>query len=208
LSGGRAGLGVASNSNNEISVSPPGFSSIIEATIVAVQISGATGIGWHNQLNFDSGAAHWPYTDGKIYLNALATGRWVGNLTPPVSAGNIESVVITAKTGDHRLYINGSLIASSTSQSFGMGRGNARIGYGAYSGDGWGYVGTTFLLSVIPQLLPDAEARNLSANPWQLFAPERRVSYYLAASGIPTLSAATAVSITSTTATPRVTVTF
>ena len=42
----------------------------------------------------------------------------------------------------------------------------------------------------------------------QLFAPERRVSYFFPASGIPTLSAATAVSIGSTTATPRVTVTF
>lgn len=64
--------------------------------------------------------------------------------------------------------------------------------------------------AVIDTKVPDGVMRRVTGdkNPWQLFTPERRVSYFFPASGIPTLSAATAVSITSTTATPRVTVTF
>lgn len=64
--------------------------------------------------------------------------------------------------------------------------------------------------AVINTKVPDGVMRRVTAdkNPWQLFAPERRVTYFFPTSGIPTLSAATAVSIGSTTATPRVTVTF
>ncbi len=75
------------------------------------------------------------------------------------------------------------------------------------------YIGTAFEEPVYASALwnrslSSGEMASVSTNPWQLFAPERRVSYFFPASGIPTLSAATAVSITSTTATPRVTVTF
>lgn len=76
------------------------------------------------------------------------------------------------------------------------------------SGSSRAMTGGNALSFVWNRALSDAEVAEVSRNPWQLFAPERRVTYFFPASGIPTLSAATAVSIGSTTATPRVTLTF
>lgn len=54
----------------------------------------------------------------------------------------------------------------------------------------------------------DDEGRQWTLNPWQLFEPQRTWVPQGIAAGIPFLSAATLINITSTTATPRVTLTF
>lgn len=55
----------------------------------------------------------------------------------------------------------------------------------------------------------DAEAFSWSENPWQILSPLRPIIYsFSSASAAPALSAATVVDITSTSARPRVTVTF
>ena len=72
--------------------------------------------------------------------------------------------------------------------------------------------GSCEVAMVIPIIgaITDAEAISLSRNPWQIFAPlVRRYGFAAAAAaGVPFLSAAGASSITATTATPYVTVTF
>lgn len=70
--------------------------------------------------------------------------------------------------------------------------------------------GGNILFAAWARALSAAELRSLHANPWQLLnAPARRM-WGATASGpvIPTLSAATAIDITSTAARPRVTITF
>jgi hypothetical protein len=65
------------------------------------------------------------------------------------------------------------------------------------------------LIAFADRAVPNEYMRAATANPWQLFAPlPRRMWAPSAATGIPTLSAATVTAITATTATPRVTITF
>ena len=69
-----------------------------------------------------------------------------------------------------------------------------------------GWVGVSLIWD---RILTDAEIASLTENPWQIFAPRtQRILSPAAASAYPTLSAATLFNITSTTATPRVTLTF
>ena len=78
-----------------------------------------------------------------------------------------------------------------------------------YSGGATGVLdGIYHMVGLSNKPVPRQWFESISRDPWALFAPERRASYFFPTSGIPTLSAATAVSIGSTTATPRVTVTF
>lgn len=89
------------------------------------------------------------------------------------------------------------------------------IGAQAVTGD---YAGTSplaatngmLLVARTPRAIPDALAASLSANPWQLFAPQQIIIPTAAAAGYthPTLSAATATEITATSFKPRVTYTF
>lgn len=66
------------------------------------------------------------------------------------------------------------------------------------------------LVARTPRAIPDALAASLSANPWQLFAPQPIYIPTAAAAGYthPTLSLATATEITATSFKPRVTYTF
>ena len=65
-----------------------------------------------------------------------------------------------------------------------------------------------YLVAAWPRLLPNSVRAALSLNPWQLFAPQPSRFWVAASSSFPVLSAATVTSITSTGATPRVTLTI
>lgn len=80
---------------------------------------------------------------------------------------------------------------------------------GAFSGTGYGYSGSILLAAIWNRSMSQAEANSITENPWQLFKPARPIIYSISsASAAPTLSLATAVNITSSSAQPRVTVTF
>ena len=83
------------------------------------------------------------------------------------------------------------------------GHGQWPIGGGAQSPTEFSF------FYIFDRALSDAEVVSLSRNPWQALAPApRRLWGVAAASGIPTLSAASVTAITATTARPQVTVTF
>ena len=145
--------------------------------------------------------------------------------TAQVSYGNGANAALTTTIpNDTKLHFTSvSRRASSTSATFVIDRTTEVFSVGTSNGSGnspqllgifrtdattENWFANYLLGAVWKRALSTSELLSLSANPWQLFAPERRVSYFFPASGIPTLSAATAVSIGSTTATPRVTVTF
>ena len=181
---------------------------------------------------WDNFSALWsvPYAAGSWNVPYAAVGlqrygtfnklRWWGNNSgvaadialpsATVTAGGKYVIAMSGNAGTVRSVINGQeefltgyagSIQNPNGQPF-----NILNRSRTFTGEGTS--GRCSLFAYWTRDLSSAELRSLSANPWQLFAPERRVSYFFPASAIPTLSAATAVSIGSTTATPRVTVTF
>lgn len=69
--------------------------------------------------------------------------------------------------------------------------------------------GACGLVPIWGRALSEQELHSFTLNPWQLFEPRRIfVPMFVASSGVPVLSAATAFNVTATTAQPRVTITF
>jgi hypothetical protein len=103
-------------------------------------------------------------------------------------------------------YKNGILVATSSGTLLG-GDGTVSVGQ---SGINSFYADHEFyLVGSVNRALSSAEAASLSANPWQIFkAKPRRLWVADVDKKIPVLSAATAVNITSTTATPQCVLTF
>lgn len=83
------------------------------------------------------------------------------------------------------------------------------VNYGARAGAGnWPFIGRIYLGAVWDRAIGKEALVELTLNPWQLFATRRRSIIVPASTGIPVLSSATAIDITSSSARPRVTVTF
>lgn len=95
---------------------------------------------------------------------------------------------------------NGALTTGLTTTVSGEYYQNGAVGAFCYDGTIALVVGWTRYLS-------DAEVIEWSRRPWQIFRQRRRI-WAAAGAGIPVLSAATAASITTTTAKPQVTLTF
>jgi hypothetical protein len=110
--------------------------------------------------------------------------------------------------GSNNLYTykNGVLVATTAGLTTGIG-GVAIVGQ---SGFATSYADHEFyLVGSVNRALSAAEVASLSNNPWQIFQPTpRRLWVVGASSGIPTLSAAAAINLTSTTATPQCVLTF
>lgn len=109
-----------------------------------------------------------------------------------------------AGTADQRLYLNGVLEASTAATTGG--------GY-IPTGLRWGNnaVGTMLLhhfAAYVGKSLSHDEALELSRNPWQVFRPQKRVTFFLGSFGIPTLSLPGVQDITAVSARPRVTLSF
>ena len=71
-----------------------------------------------------------------------------------------------------------------------------------------GMLATDYLIALYNRRLSAQEARELSANPWQLFAPRQIWIPASAASALPTLSNPTAINITASSFQPRVSYAF
>jgi hypothetical protein len=131
--------------------------------------------------------------------------------TVDISGGDDDYIVVgfsASVSGAVRFFANGKFLQQIATGGINNNASNLHIGQDVFASYASANFDLPFCAYFGNQFLSDQQHLSYAQNPWQLFAPERRVSYYLPASGIPTLSAATAVSITSTTATPRVTVTF
>lgn len=107
-------------------------------------------------------------------------------------------------------YVNGAQIASAG--------GGVALSYDTFTSFFWGGClngdftpgqDTELLfMGIDNRVWSPAEIKTLSANPWLAFKPMQHIPAFYAITGVPVLSASTVTSITSTGATPRVTVTF
>lgn len=151
-----------------------------------------------------------PGGDGAT-INILSTGVLQGttvranttvNSDAAYSVGQVVDVAYRCRDGEQTLWINGVRQSGSGTQSTNVfqSRNEFRIRSSC---------AITVLAGCANRAYSDADLRSLHANPWQLFAP-RAIRVFVPAAGpsIPTLSAATAIDITSTSARPRVTITF
>ncbi len=145
------------------------------------------------------------YTSNSISWGADWAGAWNAmnqQTLSGLSPGQVVCIGSSITQSGARLFHNGRFSGTKGAPAFGTlpSPGTVNVIHGSRMPQLGGFA--------FRRALTDAEMVSYTANPWQLFTPERRVTYFFPASGIPTLSAATAVSIGSTTATPRVTVTF
>lgn len=165
--------------------------------------------------------AQWPghhlqvNTDGSFFGSYGTTGgtssanyRRATSATGVVVANKeVTLAAVVRSATDWSLYKDGVLLATPTYA--GTGGYNAGTADGAINRreDSTSQISNSWLY--LDRALDDGEIQALYEAPFQFLEPRRRRVWALAvASGIPTLSAATAINITDTTATPRVTVTF
>lgn len=166
------GVGLATDQVGSYVLSSRNVSSWTGATVIAVQRPQVANNGWHQRLQQnDSLLSHWGY-NGLVYLSTFTSTRWLSEAPPAAPLGQISTAVVTGKDNDHRAYNNGVLLGSSAGMYFGIRE--LCIGDGGW----WGFGGETYLFVVLPRALSDGEAKDVSINPWQLFAPERRPVFY------------------------------
>lgn len=127
-----------------------------------------------------------PSVHGLTATPALLTG-WTGGVAYPSGGSAPGTGVIGYEANYNRVVNLVSQEANTTGQR----------GYG-------------YWMAIWNRALSSAECKFLAKNPWCLFAPDVPDGYELNAAGVlvPTLSSPSAFNITSSTATPRVTVTF
>lgn len=172
-----------------------------------------SGSGWNVAINFEESGGQ-RLSANAVYTDGGAAGYSATDTVSVVNRWVIAAAVFVPFDG-FKLYIDGRLGASYTNATKGTFRGSTK-GYllGGNAGGQEAFsnrqaMGDFALFAAWTRALPEAEVVELSRNPWQIFRPLRPIIYSLpSASAVPTLSAATAVNITSSSAQPRVTVTF
>lgn len=120
--------------------------------------------------------------------------------------GTRRNVVITRSgtTLGHSFFVNGAQLTTQTSaQSASVSSNNiiGQSGTGSLAND---FDGRIWLFALFDSVLPRGVATALSANPWQMFAPQRRI--FVPVSAVPgaLLGGATVTDLTSSSFRPRV----
>lgn len=157
----------------------------------------------------------------RVYHNAstgAGVGYWIGQLGSNITLGSVLTsplsphlgrpvVVAVVNSGiQQELWVNGASAGATTSLRA-VGTGMSWLSFGASSGfDVDAATGSLLLRAVWDRALSGDEIASVSADPWQLFAPQQiYVPRAAAGGGLPTLSAPTAIDITATSFRPRVT---
>jgi hypothetical protein len=142
--------------------------------------------------------------------------RGVADISNPltIAQNTTYALIASHRTDTGETYIlalpinGGSQLSTTATQTQAALAGDGTLCIGS-SGASLSWVGSIGMAVASFNFLPEQAARALLPNLWALFAPlPRRMWAPSAATGIPTLSAATVTAITATTATPRVTITF
>lgn len=175
--------------------------------IIAKEASTGTNVAYELRLGSGSGGGDIDVTRA----NSLGSVSDSHLAADAVAAGFSGTLVVTADTaGNTYVYVAGQKLAHTS-----LGRTDASDDGASAVWIGRRYDGATQLdgriyhIGLFDRALPEAWALQLAARSAQLFAPQLVwMRPGAAPSGIPVLSAATVASITSTGATPRVTVTF
>ncbi len=152
--------------------------------------------------------------DGKLALYCARSGSsafYDGNGVHTIQTGVTYRLTLTSvENGPFRAYVNGTLDGTTNTALGGFGDtlGTVWINHEDVNiNEKWAGWGRDF--AFWNRALSASEIAELHAHPWQLFAPLiRRMTFAAGAPTVPTLSAATAIDITATSARPRVTITF
>ena len=124
-------------------------------------------------------------------------------------------LVITAPSGIENAptgYINGQKFSMPTASGSGTGasadNGTSKVQIGTRPDAVTYFDGGFYLVGIWNRQLTEPEAIEWTCNPWQIFRPRKQILYFDVTASTPTLSFATATSITATSAVPQVTLTF
>lgn len=165
-------------------------------------------------INVTAGRAGFAYTSSGapyvLWRNANDSG-FVEVVSTSGAAPLNTPIVFAAKKAGSTLTVwrNGLLEQTVSNVDNGTSNISGDLAYGP-QGSGSACGTELYLASWSPVAVADVEMQNLGRNPWQLFAPRRILVPTVAASTLPTLSAATFVpgSLTSSGFRPRVTATW
>lgn len=182
-------------------------STLTAGTILAVTSHSAANPGGSLWLTNNTENDFAPFaSDSSLYFNTWASSRYISGAALPTGSSFARYVVCARGSGvanTHAAFVDGRLVGS-TSSTFTVSS-VIRIGANGFNG---GINAALYLLW--DRALSDAEIREISANPWQVFEPRRIwMPATAGAASTYTLSNATYVpgSITASGVTPRVTVT-
>lgn len=172
---------------------------------VGVFGSSAGSDGWFIRSRFSNGTIQATLNDGSIRVVHSSPGKLL--------LGKRNVIVMTCDGATLSLYSNGEILGTvavgGTGIAYDASFSQVQLGGAAQPFGAVGFSGVPHLGVVWNRCLPANEVAALASNPWRLFAPNV-VRYTVSASGllVPVLSAATVTAITTTTAKPRVTITF
>jgi hypothetical protein len=161
------------------------------------------------------------YSPNTLIVSLSSSAAYHGNNCPwtytPEAQWNYHVLTLdiasTARNGLARMWVNG-FSAPLTEFSTDIGTAtdkflNSTMYFFSDSSGAWKGNGRLQDFTIFGGLLTPAEAQSLWVNPWQVYKPAPTQIWFPGpVSAAPTLSSPTMVNITTTTATPRVTVTF
>lgn len=137
-------------------------------------------------------------SDNKLGLFSGAGGTSGQALTTSVYESTTAYLVIVgvvASAASRSIYVNGALVASNTTSVSPAAATKVAVGAFYNSGAlvaGFYLTGAIPLAAVLGRAISSEEARNISANPWQIFKPKKQISYFdapkLIATRTPTLT--------------------
>jgi hypothetical protein len=151
-----------------------------------------------------TGTARFECSAGNTYRSVTSSIGMTNN-TPTVLVGRYNGEVAEIfQDGTQR----GSVACSGalTYPNNGGDRGPALSNFWNFTVSRRAFVGRVFVAALWDRALSNVEIAELSANPWQLFAPQQiYIPRSVVAPALPTLSAPTAIDITASSFRPRVT---
>jgi hypothetical protein len=166
------------------------FPSATDATIFLIRRSidttprGTMAFGYVGDSN-SRVLAHAPWADGNVYWDFGGESQSQRISAPFAKSVNVESLAFVAGGGKGReIWRNGVKIAGDTSKTgtrvatgFGFGLGAAASpGLNSDSEE-------VYLFGVASRAWSDAEITSWHKNPWQIFAPSKKVVYFLPSAG-------------------------
>ena len=184
---GRAGVNRLAYPTRAVTWTPPTGLSQATVLVVARNLAESTA-----NIAFDvssgGGNEFTSYSDNKIYSGGFSGARYVSAFAIP--AGTLLSPFVYAVagvSGNHSTWLNSQKIGSASTAAFSAA---ASWGIGTQPG-GAGTNTEVYLALAWDRALSDAELKSISANPWQLFAPDSsRIWVPVAAGGDSTITQA------------------
>jgi len=181
-------------------------------TLLIVAIPRANAAAWQSVVHFGVGSFDVSriqlFRTGSVNQYSISADGGAGPVGTPATVSSLvmgKPLIGAASTsiGEFSYLLNGATQSGTNSRTWNALPNQLNIGSGSNSTD-------ILLVARFTTYMGLERLRELSANPWQIFRPRKRVLYFdvTAAPSAPTLSLPLATSITATSAVPQVTLTF